>query len=159
MDCIFLHDLRHSIASVVSLYRRLRRSEIVILAEEKRRSGVADIARMVSISRAILDRFGYNHYWRSSSHHEHVPLPPFIWSCRIRGSWIYRKYLLIWSALLPDCYCFQVLNVLGSCWLVGSRLESLLRSLIRSLVDSLGGRYFFYSCVTMALVFGIHSDS
>jgi hypothetical protein len=46
---IFNHDFKHSKASIVKILRRFRRSEIVIFAPEKRRSGLADIAGIDNI--------------------------------------------------------------------------------------------------------------
>ena len=54
------HDLRHSIASILSIPRRFLQSVIVIFALENRRSSSADIAGIDSISKAIILRFGYN---------------------------------------------------------------------------------------------------
>jgi hypothetical protein len=54
------HDLRYSIASILSIPRRFLQSIIVIFALENRRSSSANIVGIDNISKAIILRFGYD---------------------------------------------------------------------------------------------------
>jgi len=52
------HDFKHSIAWTLSIPSLFLQSVIVIFAPENKRSGLADIAGIDNISKAIILRFG-----------------------------------------------------------------------------------------------------
>jgi hypothetical protein len=52
------YNLKHSIASIVSIPRQFLQSVIVIFVPENKRSGFADIAGIDSISKAIIEKAG-----------------------------------------------------------------------------------------------------
>ena len=62
-------DLIHSVASIVSIFKRLRRFVTVNPAEEKSLSEDVAMAGIDSISRAIFDKFGKSLRCFGSLHH------------------------------------------------------------------------------------------